>query len=71
MTEELTDLERRALGWLRDGDERGRRIAPALRDALKRKGLIDVWEEQTAERGVVRWAINRQGLDALEPRQPG
>jgi DNA-binding PadR family transcriptional regulator len=67
MTESLTDVERRALRWLRDGDDRAPRLAPALVAALAQKGLaLDVETPSGAGTRSVLYALTAQGRAALE-----
>ncbi len=40
MTEPLTDAERRALEWLRDGDVRAAGLDDALRASLEKRYLV-------------------------------
>jgi hypothetical protein len=67
MTEALTDVERRVLRWLRDGDDRAPRVAPALVAALAQKGLaLDVRVPSGAGERSVLSALTEQGRAVLE-----
>ena len=71
-TEPLTDVERRALRWVRDGDDRAPRLAPALVAALTRKGLAVATEAPcgVGTRPVLR-ALTERGRAALDERRTG
>jgi hypothetical protein len=72
MTESLTDVERRALRWLRDGDDRAPRLAPALVDALAQKGLVlDVRVPCGVGARSVLSALTEQGRAVLEEQRSG
>jgi hypothetical protein len=62
MAEPLTDAERQALGWLRDGEhDRFRAAAPRVRDGLVKRGLV----LRSRSRGGERYVITNWGLEAL------
>jgi hypothetical protein len=68
----LTDVERRALRWLRDGDDRAPRLAPALVAALAQKGLaLDVRVPSGAGARSVLSALTEQGRAVLEEQRSG
>jgi len=70
MAEELTDAERRALRWIRDGDDRAPRLAPALVAALARKGLArDVRVPCGAGERAVLAALTERGRAVLEEQR--
>ena len=72
MTESLTDVERRALRWLRDGDDRAPRLAPALVAALAQKGLaLDVRVPCGVGARSVLSALTEQGRAVLEEQRSG
>jgi hypothetical protein len=72
LTEALTDVERRALRWLRDGDDRAPRLAPALVAALARKGLaLDVRVPSGVGARSVLSALTEQGRAVLEEQPSG
>jgi hypothetical protein len=64
MTEPLTDAERRALEWLRDGDVRAASLDDALRASLERRYLLI----RMTPPGGVLYAISPRGLRALRAR---
>jgi hypothetical protein len=67
MTEELTDTERQALEWLRDGEYDRFRGAPWwVREDLAGRGLVLLARSRTDE----RYGITDRGLAALDaPRR--
>ncbi len=68
MAEPLTDAERRALAWLRDGEhDRFRATAPEVRDGLVRRGLVLRSRSRTGE----RYVITNRGLEALDAPRSG
>ncbi len=70
MAEEVTDAERRALRWVRDGDARAPRLAPALVAALARKGLArDVRVPCGAGERAVLAALTERGRAVLEEQR--
>ena len=72
MSESLTDVERRALRWLRDGDDRAPRLAPALVAALAQKGLaLDVRVPSGVGARSVLSALTEQGRAVLEEQPSG
>ena len=72
MAEQLTDLERRALRWVRDGDERASRLAPALVEALAQKGLaLEVRTPCGVGTRPVLHALTEEGRAVLEEQRPG
>jgi hypothetical protein len=71
MSEPLTDVERRALRWIRDGDDRAPRLAPALVAALARKGLVlGAAAPGRAGTRSVSYALSAQGRAVLEEQRP-
>ncbi len=67
LTEALTDAEWWALRWLRDGDDRAPRLAPALVAALAHKGLaLDVKVPGGVGVRSVLYALTEQGRAVLE-----
>ena len=67
----LTDVERRALRWIRDGDARAPRLAPALVAGLTQKGLIfGVRPPNGGRAWVPPYTITEQGRAALEAPPP-
>ncbi len=71
MTGELTDVEGRALRWIRDGDARAPRLAPALVAGLTQKGLIFGVEPPNGGEAVAPpYTLTAQGHAVVEARPP-
>jgi hypothetical protein len=63
---ELTDAERRALEWLRDGDQRFGGVDRRVRNALMRRRLLmPVISRFSGQPGAARYIITDPGLEAL------
>ena len=66
MAEPLTDVERLALEWLRDGkQDRFRSADASVRDALVARGLV----LRAGRRPAERYTITNRGLEALDAAQ--
>ncbi len=68
MDEPLTEVERRALEWLRDGQhDRFRAVDQRVRDGLVERGLA----LRTGSRLGERYTITNWGLEALQAPRRG
>jgi hypothetical protein len=62
----LTDAERRALEWLRDGDEQGAGVDPNVVDALAHRGLImTVLADPVGQLSLGDYMVTDRGHEAL------
>ena len=63
---ELADAERRALEWLRDGDERGAGVDPGVVDALAQRGLVmTVLADPVGQLSLGDYLVTDRGHEAL------
>jgi hypothetical protein len=67
----LTDADRRALEWVRDGDERCARVDHAAADALVRRGLVmPVRPGLVGLPGLTNYVLTARGRAALGDGAP-